>query len=109
MKATPVGVRSHFATQTFLKPFAVCSVLCLGMTGCREQASAFPLSLQQVRQMSPTNSMHISFEERGGKIFVSVIDKFGDSHIHNLDFGGVTKQQALEVLKRKQTELVAHP
>ena len=109
MKAVSFGARSHFATQTFFKLFAVCSVLCLGVTGCSEQSSAFPLSLQQVRQMSPTNSMHISFEERGGKIFVSVIDKFGDSHIHNLDFSGVTKQQALEVLKQKQTELEAHP
>ncbi len=78
------------------------------MTGCREQTSAFLLNLQQVRQMSPTNSMHISFEERSGKIFVSVVDKFGDSHIHNLDFGGVSKQQALEFLKQKQTELETH-
>gem|GEM_PF-2331039 len=36
---------------------------------------------------------------------MSVGDKYGDSHIHKLDFGVASKQQALEILKQKQTEL----
>jgi hypothetical protein len=55
--------------------------------------------------MSPTNSEHISFEERGGEIFVSVGDRSGDAHIHKLIYEGISKQQALEILKQKQTEL----
>ena len=55
--------------------------------------------------MSSTNATHISFEERGGEIFVSVSDKPGDSHIHKLEFGTVSKQQALDILKQKQIEL----
>ena len=84
---------------------AVCLALCLGAVGCTGKSSAFPLSVQEVRQLSPTNSTRISFEERSGEIFVSVTDKLGDSHIHKLEFGTLSKQQALDILKQKQIEL----
>ena len=84
-------------------------MLCLGAVGCTGKSSAFPLSVQQVRQMSPANSTHISFEERSGEIFVSVTDKLGDSHIHKLELGTLSKQQALDLLKQKQMELETRP
>jgi hypothetical protein len=55
--------------------------------------------------MNPTNTAQISFEERGGEIFVTVVDKYGDGHIHKLSYEGISKQKALEMLKQKQTEL----
>ena len=92
-------------TKHFINVLAVCSALCLGTAGCSGKSSAFPLSLQQVRQMSPVNSTHISFEERGGEIFVSVTNKIGDSHIHKLELGAVSRQKSLDILKQKQIEL----
>ena len=86
---------------------AACSTLCLAGIGCKRQPSAFPLSLQTVHQFDPTNTAQISFEERGSEIFVSVTDKHGDGHIHKLSYDGISKQQALILLKQKQTELEA--
>ncbi len=57
--------------------------------------------------MSPTNSTHISFEERGGEILVSVVDRLRDAHIHKWIYEGISRQRALEILKQKQTELEA--
>jgi hypothetical protein len=88
---------------------AVCLALCLGAVGCTGKSSAFPLGVQEVQQMSPTNSTRISFEERNGEIFVSVTDQLGDSHIHKLEYGTLSKQQALEILKQKQIELETRP
>ena len=80
--------------------------MCLCAAGCgRQQSSAFPLSVETVRQMSATNTAQISFQERGEEIFVTVVDKHGDGHIHKLSFEGISRQQALELLKQKQTEL----
>jgi hypothetical protein len=97
-------------TITNLASFlAVGLALGLGAVGCNAKSAGFPLSVQQVRQMSPTNSETISFEERRGEILVSVTDKYGDSHIHRLEFGTLSKQQALDLLKQKQAELGARP
>jgi len=80
--------------------------LCLGAAGCGpHQSSAFPLSVETVRQLSPTNTAQISFQEHGGEILVTVVDKSGDSHIHRLNYEGISRQQALELLKQKQAEL----
>ena len=82
--------------------------LCLGAAGCgRQQSSAFPLNVETVRQFSPTNTAQISFQERGEEIFVTVVDKHGDGHIHKLGYEGISRQQALELLKQKQAELEA--
>ncbi len=62
------------------------------------------MNLQAVRQLGPTNTMQISFEEKHGEIFVAVVDRRGDSHIHRLVYEGTPKQQALEILKKKQAE-----
>ena len=92
-------------TPRFFSVLAVCSALCLGASGCQPQSSAFPLSLQTVHKLDPSNTTQMSFEEKGGEIFVSVTDKHGDGHIHQLSHEGVSKQQALEILQRKQNEL----
>lgn len=92
-------------TPRFFNLLAVCSALCLGVIGCKSQASAFPLSLETVRKLDPTNTIQISYEENGGEIFVSITDKGGDCHIHKLSYEGISKQQALEILKQKQAEL----
>ena len=73
-----------------------------GATGCREKPSAFPLSLATLEKIQDGQ---ISFEVRGDEIFVHVIDRFGDAHIHRLDRQGVSKQKALEILKDKEIEL----
>ena len=98
------------ATMRPLIILAACAGLLMGGAGCKPRStasSAIPLTIQSVRQMSPTNATHISCEERGGEIFVSVTDRFGDAHIHKLTYEGISRQQALEVLKQKQTELEA--
>jgi len=94
-------------TTHFFNVLIVCSALCLGAIGCSGKSSAFPLSIQEVRQMSAINLTHIFLEERGGEIFVSVTDRFGDRHIHKLELGTVSRQQALDILKQKQIELDA--
>jgi hypothetical protein len=73
-----------------------------GAAGCRRKPSAFPLSLATVGQI---HSGRISVEERGGEIFVTVTDRFGDAHIHLLDHQGHSRQDAVEILRRKQSEL----
>ena len=83
----------------------ICFALCFGVIGCKPQSSAFPLSLGTVRKLDPTNTAQIAFEEKGGEIFVSVTDKQGDGHCHKLSHEGISKQQALEILKQKQNEL----
>ena len=83
----------------------VCSGLCLSAIDCKREPAAFPLSLQTVRQLNPANTTQISFEERGGEIFVSVTDKHGDRHIHRLNYEGVSKREALDLLKQKMSEL----
>lgn len=73
-----------------------------GGAGCREKSSARPLSLGALEK---TRDGRISFEEKGDEIFVHLTDRLGDSHLHRLDFGGVPKAKALELLKAKQAEL----
>ena len=67
-----------------------------------QKSSAFPLSLTTLEQI---HSGQLSFEERDGEVFVSVTDPSGDRHIHRLDDGEHSRQEALEILRKKQTEL----
>jgi hypothetical protein len=91
----------------------IISIACLGLllwgAGCKGKwaSSARPLTIESVRQMSPTNSPRIFFEQRGGEIFVLVVDKYGDAHVHQLIYQGMSKPQVLELLKQKQKELEA--
>lgn len=93
-----------------MKPYlfsmlAICSGLSLSGGGCTKQTPAHPLSLDAVAQMSAADTVEISFEERNSDLFVSVTDKHGDSHIHKLNIGDATKQQALTILAQKKAEL----
>ena len=96
-------------TRFYFQLSVVCSALCLGSVGCTGKSSAFPLSLETVRQLSSTNTAHISFAERDEDLFVSVTDRHGDSHIHQLDLGTNSKPHAVELLRQKQAELKAQP
>ena len=80
----------------------VAAVALTGAAGCKEKSSAFPLNLATVEK---THDGRISFEEKRGEIFVYLTDRFGDCHIHLLDYHGVSKEKALEILKAKQAEL----
>lgn len=82
---------------------AFCLLLCL--CACDKETSAFPLALSDVQKMNAANTGQIEFEERGGEIFVTVIDKYGDGHIHLLNHEGVSHQDALSLLRQKQSEL----
>jgi len=72
------------------------------IVGCKPEPTGFPLSVATLQRI---DSGSIVFEERQGKIVVSVTDKFGDSHIHLLNHDGMSKAEALAILKRKQVEL----
>jgi hypothetical protein len=77
--------------------------------GCARQSSAFPLDMRTVRELSRANTAQMSFEESGGDIFVTIVDKSGDGHIHRLSLDGTTRQQALVLLRQKQAEFGAQP
>jgi len=80
-------------------------VLLLCCTGCARESSAFTLDIEALRQLSPETTAGITYEEDRGTVFVTVIDKHGDGHIHRLVLGDVTRAQALELLDQKQAEL----
>jgi hypothetical protein len=94
-------------TTRYLIILAASCTVCLAVVGCNGRSSAFPLSLQTVRELTPTNTAQITFQEHGGEIFVTVVDKSGDGHIHKLSRGTNSPLQALEILRQKQTELEA--
>ncbi|HUQ30523.1 MAG TPA: hypothetical protein VM095_00310 [Pyrinomonadaceae bacterium] len=81
------------------------AVLILGLAGCARESSAFTLEIDALRQLSPESTAGITYEERRGTMYVTVIDKHGDGHVHRLILGDVTRAQALELLGQKQAEL----
>lgn len=84
------------------------AILCLGSVGCTKQPRTHPdLSLPTLAQLSAANTTRISFEEKNGDILVTMTDRHGDSHLHRLDLGGVSKSEALSLLRQKQSELSA--
>jgi hypothetical protein len=84
----------------------VCWWLSVAGTGCNRRSSDFVLSLEQVGQLSRTNTTKLSFEEKDGFILVSVTDRHGRIHHHELNYDtSITEEQALGVLKHKQSEL----
>lgn len=48
---------------------------------------------------------HIYYEERRSQVYVTVVDSFGDGHMFYLEHDGMSKAQALDLLKAKQQEL----
>lgn len=79
-------------------------VLVSGCTGNAQDSSAFPLTIETLRQLSPENTAGLTYEEDDGAIFVMVIDRYGDGHIHRLILGDLTRAEALDLLARKQAE-----
>lgn len=72
------------------------------MAGCQKKSVVFPLSMATVRQI---HDGQVAFEERGDEIFAVVTDRFGDCHIHRLDYQGLSKAQAVAILQAKLAEL----
>jgi hypothetical protein len=94
----------------FLIPLLFCLSLCIGGAGCKRQPSDFPLSLEAVRQIDRTNTTKMSFEEKDGFIIVCVTDTRGFIHLHEMSYDdSLSKEQVLEILKRKQAELERRP
>jgi hypothetical protein len=92
--------------SAFLAGLLALSMCC---TGCAEEPSVFTLDIAALRQLSPETTAGITYEEDGGTVFVTVIDKHGDGHIHRLVLGELTRAQALELLGQKQAELGQRP
>jgi hypothetical protein len=87
-------------------PHFVCLAVFLGCTSCAPQPSGPSLDMETLRLLDPYSTRAIEFEERGGNILVTVVDKYGDAHVHHLVLGeGESRTQALELLRRKQDEL----
>lgn len=83
---------------------ACLSIAVAVISGCKPEPTGFPLSIPTVQKI---DSGSLVFEERQGKIMVSITDKFGDCHIHILNHDGMAKADAIAILKRKQQELKA--
>ena len=78
------------------------SVMLAVISGCKQKPTGFPLNIPTVQKI---DSGSIDFKEKQGTILVGVTDKFGDHHIHILNHDGMTKADALAILKTKQEEL----
>jgi hypothetical protein len=72
--------------------------------GCRPKGGGFPLSVETLQKI---DSGSIEFEAKHGRIFVRTVDKFHDCHVHVLNYDGMSKSEALALLKKKQQELKA--
>lgn len=94
-------------TSTAFMLLPLVTLLWLSGLGCVSESRTFPLSLQTVERLSPINTKHLSYAERRGRWFVSVTDRSGDCHVHQLDVGNASRQQTIEVLRRKAGELAA--
>jgi len=44
----------------------------------------------------------VVFQEKNGEILVTIIDRYGDGHIYVLKHPGLSRQQAIDVLKQKR-------
>jgi hypothetical protein len=70
--------------------------------GCQPKQVDRHLELVNLQQL---DSGSFTFEEKKGTIWVTVIDKFNDAHIHNLNYAGYTREQVTDILKKKQKDL----
>ena len=85
---------------------AILLIAVVVISGCSPKPSALTISILTVVKM---DSGSLEFEERQGRIMVSVTDKSGDCHVHLLNHAGMTKADALAVLEAKQGELKRNP
>jgi hypothetical protein len=79
-------------------------LLVAGCTGESQDSSPFTLTIEALRQLSPETTAGFTYEEDGDAILVTVIDRYGDGHIHRLILGDLTKAEALDLLMQKQAE-----
>lgn len=78
--------------------------------GCaRDVPDVFVLTREQVRALDPETTAGITYEETDGAIFVTVIDRYGDGHLHRFILGDLTRAEALDLLARKQAEFGHDP
>ena len=76
------------------------------VAACEDRPGAYPtISLETVQELRHGDIRYLSYQIEGDKILVTVVDKHGDGHIHQLARGGVTPVEAVELLDRKQAEL----
>jgi hypothetical protein len=83
---------------------ATLAVLASGCTGNAPDSSPFTLTIEALRQLSPETTAGFTYEEDRGAIFVTVIDRYGDGHIHRLVPGDLSQAEALDLLEQKQAE-----
>lgn len=82
--------------------FVVCVVVS-SEAACNSRPSGIPsLGIEAVQEFRDGK---ILFEEKSQYILVTRIDKSGDGHIRVLDHAGMSRTQAMEILKQKQAEL----
>jgi len=73
----------------------VLAVIC----GCDKCVSGFPINISTVQKI---DSGSFGYEERQGKIIVAVTDKYGDCHMHILNYDGMLKADAIAILESKK-------
>jgi len=80
--------------------------VCLPLTACQRQEVAFPLHIATVEKLDAGNTRALSIENESEKtLHVWITDAYGDSHRHTVILGDVSRQQALDLLHRKQALL----
>jgi serine/threonine protein kinase HipA of HipAB toxin-antitoxin module len=92
-------------TLRFNLSLVIFLALSLGAEGCARKPSAFPLDVQTIARLTSDNTGRISYVQSSDEILVTIVDKSGDSHVHRMTFAGMSRQRALEMLRRKQEEL----
>jgi hypothetical protein len=66
------------------------------------QTSGISVSLDAIEQLDDGS---LSYELRGDRIVVTIIDRHSDAHILTLDHRGVSRKEALRLLAAKKAEL----
>ncbi|MFH1824966.1 MAG: hypothetical protein ABH873_07070 [Candidatus Firestonebacteria bacterium] len=64
----------------------------------------FPLDLSTLEKIQDGE---ISYEVKDGDILVTIVDRYGDAHIHLLSHEGISQKQALNILSKKTQQLDA--
>lgn len=84
--------------------FAALVVFASSCTDNAQDSSPFILTMEELRQLSPETTAGFTYEVERGAILVTLIDRYGDGHIHRLILGDLTRAQALDLLAQKQAE-----
>lgn len=84
---------------------ATCLATLLACAGCERESSGLTIDMETLRRLDPETTAGITWEESYGTVMVTVIDRYGDGHMHHMIPGDATRAQVLEVLRQKQAEL----